>query len=254
MPRAGGFRSLLTDMGGRWREDRPGDLFVFRRFVPPYDEARPVPSAALAVAELDETALSGAVLDRDVQTTWTSAGAITRGSGIRVRLTPARRLAALVLAVDLEQTPLFVPWVCDVDGEIVARGPARHGLQWVGGAPRAGKQALLTVCTRDRMARSVRLIFQGAGPRLAVSEVFVYGPDEPPQPPRGTVAAELALEAVRAGDWERAESLYARATRLEPHRAAYHAALARVRWRMARSNWLDVESLDDGGPALVGVR
>ncbi len=254
MPRAGGFRALLTDMGGHWREDRPGDLFVFRRFVPPYDEARPVPLAAVAIADLDGTALPEAVLDRDIETTWTSAGSITRGSGIRICLTPARRLAAVVLAVDLEQTPLSVPWVCDVDGEVVARGPARYGLQWVGGAPRAGKQALLTVCTWDRLARSVRLIFQGAGPPLSVSEIFLYGPDEPPQPPRGSDAAELALEAARAGDWERAEALYSRAVRLEPERAAYHAALARVRWRAARRRWLDVESLDDGGPALVGVR
>ncbi|HEY7508627.1 MAG TPA: hypothetical protein VIG50_00155, partial [Vicinamibacteria bacterium] len=40
MPRPGGFRALLGALGGGWREDLPGDFVVFRRFVPPYDEAR----------------------------------------------------------------------------------------------------------------------------------------------------------------------------------------------------------------------
>jgi hypothetical protein len=45
--------------------------------------------------------------------------------------------------------------------------------------------------------------------------------------------------------------LYAEAVRLEPDRAAFHAALARARWRAPHRRWLDVEGLDDGGPDLV---
>jgi hypothetical protein len=48
--------------------------------------------------------------------------------------------------------------------------------------------------------------------------------------------------------------LYAQALRQDPARASRHAALARARWRAAQRRWLDVESLDDGGPALVEAR
>jgi cytochrome c-type biogenesis protein CcmH/NrfG len=47
---------------------------------------------------------------------------------------------------------------------------------------------------------------------------------------------------------------YAQAVRGEPDRASRHAAWARARWRAAHRRWLDVESLDDGGPELVDVR
>src|SRR5204862_345465 len=86
--------------------------------------------------------------------------------------------------VDLD--PLAVPWVCTIDGEVVARGPARYGLQWVGGVPRAGKQAVLAVPLGDRRAAEVRLIFQDAGPPLGVWEVFLYGPDEAERPAAGS--------------------------------------------------------------------
>src|SRR6202011_2245344 len=36
--------------------------------------------------------------------------------------------------------------------------------------------------------------------------------------------------------------------------ASYNANLVRARWRAAHRRWLDVESLDDGGPDLVSPR
>jgi hypothetical protein len=48
--------------------------------------------------------------------------------------------------------------------------------------------------------------------------------------------------------------LYADAVRAEPERAGYHAALARAQWRAAGRRHLDVESMDDGGTALVDRR
>ncbi|HEX6738347.1 MAG TPA: hypothetical protein VF310_08755, partial [Vicinamibacteria bacterium] len=145
LPRAQGFRELLREMGGSWREDLPGEFVVFRRFVPPYDESRPVPPEALAVGLLEGTPLPRAVVDRDPGTTWSSAAGLARGSGLAVRLAAPRRLSALVLSVALDPSPLAVPWVAEVDGTPVAQGPLRHGLQWVNGVPRAGRQALLVV-------------------------------------------------------------------------------------------------------------
>jgi hypothetical protein len=251
MPRAGRFRDLLRALGGSWQEEPAGELVVFRGFSPPYDESRPVPKDAISVSTLDGAALPAAVRDGGVTTSWTSPVGLTRGSGLRVRLDPSRRVSALVLAVDLDHSPLFVPWIAEADGLMVAEGPARHGLQWVNGAPRAGKQALMVVPLGDRRAGEVRLIFQGAGPPLAVSELFLYGPDEEERPAAGRPAAERALAAARAGDWDAAVRLYAEAVRLEPDRAAFHAALARARWRAPHRRWLDVEGLDDGGPELV---
>ncbi len=251
MPRSGRFRELLRALGGSWQEEPAGDLVVFRGFSPPYDESRPVASDAITVSTLDGTALPAAVRDRDVTTAWTSPVGITRGSGLRVSLAPPRRASALVLAVDLDHSPLSVPFIAEADGAMVGEGPARHGLQWVNGAPRAGKQALLVVPLGDRRAGEVRLIFQGAGPPLAVYELFLYGPDEAERPAGGRPSAAAALAAARAGDWDAAVRLYAEAVRLEPDRAALHAALARARWRAPRRRWMDVEGLDDGGPELV---
>ena len=106
----------------------------------------------------------------------------------------------------------------------------------------------------DRVAGEVQLAFQGAGPRLVVGEVFAYGPDEGAGARAGAASARDALESARAGRWDEAVRLYAEAVRLEPERASYHAAWARARWRAAGRRWLDVESLDDGGPELVEVR
>ncbi len=97
-------------------------------------------------------------------------------------------------------------------------------------------------------------MFQGPGPRLAIAEAFLYGPGEVARPAVGAEAARGAYESARAGRWDEAVRLYAEAIRLEPHRASHHAAWVRARWRSAARRWLDVESLDDGGPELVDVR
>ncbi|HEY3120850.1 MAG TPA: hypothetical protein VGL15_09510, partial [Vicinamibacteria bacterium] len=120
------------------------------------------------------------------------------------------------------------------------------------GAPRAGKQALLVLPLDGRAAGDVELAFLGDGPPLIIREVFAYGPDEAPRAPAGAAAAASALDRFRAGDWSEAARLYAEAVRLEPERASHHAALLRARWRAARRRF-DVESLDDGGSALVGA-
>jgi hypothetical protein len=253
MPRAGGFRDLLGAIGGSWREDAPADFVVFRRFVPPFDEGQPVPRGDFTLSTLDGGALPAAA-DRDPATVWASSSGIARGSGIEVHLYWPHRVSALAFTVDLGASPLATPWVCELDGVVVARGPARHGLQWVNGAPRAGKQALLTVALGNRWASSVRLIFQDAGPVLRVSEVFLYGPDEDARPRAGEASAAAALASARAGDWTGAAASYAEAVRLEPERASLHACLARAVWRSRGRRHLDVESLDDGGPSLVSPR
>lgn len=254
MPRAGRFRELLREMGGSWKEDLAGELVIFRRFAPPYDETRPVPVDALTVVSVDGGATGAPALDGDPATAWTSPLGISRGSGLAVRLDRPRRVSALVLGLDPERSPLAVPWICEADGAVVAGGPAPHGLQWVNGAPRAGRQALLAVPLRDRTVSEVRLIFQAAGPPLTISDVFVYGPDEEARDAAGGAAAASAFDAARAGDWDAAARLYGEALRLEPHRAAYHAAVARSRWRAAHRRRLDVESLGDGGAPLVTAR
>jgi hypothetical protein len=251
MPRAAGFREILGRLGGRWTAEAAGEMYVFHGFTPPYDESHPVPVEALAVRSHDGAPLPHAVLDRDAATSWTSAYGITRGSGLAVVVDPPRRVSALVLLVSLEDSPLGTAWACDVDGTIAVQGPARHGLQWVNGVPRAGRQAMLAVALDGRMAREVRLLFQEAGPPLVVGDVFLYGPDEAGQPPAGASAADAALEAARAGRWPDAVRLYGDAARAEPHRASYHANLARARWRAGRRTRIDVESLDDGGPGIV---
>ncbi len=245
MPRAGGFRELLRQAGGSFEETETGSFVVFHGFRPPYDESRPVPATAMTVVTTSGAAVGPPALDRDPSTAWTADEGLARGSGIEVRVRPARRLSALVLLVDLEASPLPVPWVALVGGEVVAQGPARAGLQWVNGAPRAAKQALLAVPLGDREADAVRLVFQGPGPRLMIGELFLYGPGEDERPESGASAAADALESARAGDWDQAVRLYAQAIRLEPDRAAYHADWARARWRAARRRWLDVESLED---------
>jgi hypothetical protein len=247
MPRAGGFRDLVRGMGGSFEETDVGDFVVFHGFRPPYDEARPVPAAHVLLETAGGAPVGREALDRDPATAWTSAEGLARGSGITARVTPARRLSALVLLVDLEESPLGVPWVASVGGEVVAQGPGRAGFQWVNGAPRAGRQALLAVPLGDREAGEVRLAFQGPGPRLAIAEAFLYGPQEEQRPSSGARSAADAFDSARAGRWDEAVRLYAQAVRLEPDRASHHAGWARARWRAAHRRWLDVESLDDGG-------
>jgi hypothetical protein len=254
MPRAPGFRDLVRGMGGSFEEADLGDFVVFHGFRPPYDESRPVPAAETRVETTAGAPIGAAALDRDPATSWTAAEGLGRGSGVVVRVSPSRRLSALVLLLDLEASPLAVPWVASIGGEVVAQGPGRAGFQWVNGAPRAGKQALLAVTLGDRGTDEVRLVFQGPGPRLTIAEAFLYGPREEARPSAGAEAARGACASARAGRWNEAVRLYAQAVRLEPDRCSYHAAWARARWRAAQRRWLDVESLDDGGPELVDVR
>ena len=254
MPRAGGFRDLVRGMGGSFEETEVGGFVVFHGFRPPYDEGRPVPAAQIRLETAAATRIGPVALDRDPATAWRAAEGLGRGSGVIVRVEPARRLSALVLLLDLEASPLAVPWVASIRGEVVAQGPGRAGFQWVNGAPRAGKQALLAVPLGDREAGEVRLVFQGPGPRLTIAEAFLYGPGEEARPAAGAGSARDAFESARAGRWGEAVRLYAQAVRLEPDRASHHAAWARARWRAAHRRWLDVESLDDGGPELVDVR
>jgi hypothetical protein len=253
MPRAPRFRDLVRETGGEAVMEEAGDLVVFRAFRPPYDETRPVPVAALR-ASYGGRDLPAAVYDRDPRTTFAAADGLHRGARLEVRLEPARRLSALVLAVDLLASPLAVPWIAEAGGEVVARGPARHGLQWVGGAPRAGRQALLAIPLGGVTAGEVVVVFQGPGPRLVLSEVFAYGPDEPARPRAGEAAAERAFQAARRGAWDAALAAYAEAVAQEPERAGFHAAWARAAWRAPRRRVLDVEGLDDGGPDLVSPR
>src|SRR5262249_29874954 len=111
MPRAGGFRDLLGALGGQGHEDVAAEFSVFRAFLPPYDETRPVPAAEMEVRAIDGVLLPEAVHDRDPRTAWVSPQGIARGSGLLVRV-PPRRLSALVLLVPLDPTPLAVAWVC----------------------------------------------------------------------------------------------------------------------------------------------
>jgi hypothetical protein len=254
MPRSAGFRERLRGMGGSFEETEAGSLTIFHGFRPPHDESRPVPAAAIRLAALDGRVVGAEALDRDPTTAWSSPEGLARGSGLVVRVSPARRLSALVLAVDLEASPLAVPWAASISGQVVAEGPARAGFQWVNGAPRAGRQALLTVELGDRETDEVRLAFQGPGPRLVIAEVFLYGPREEERPRAGDASAREALDSARAGRWDEAVRLYSRAVRLEPERASYHAAWARARWRAAQRRVVDVESLTDGGPELVEGR
>ncbi len=251
MPRAPRFRDLVHGMGGEASEAAAGDLIVFHTFRPPFDESRPVPGSDLQAASIDGEAIPSVVVDRDPRTRWTSPTGLGRGRGLVVRVAPPRRLSAIVFAVDLVESPLAVPWIAEIVGNVVARGPARHGLQWVNGAPRAGRQAVLAIPLGGAEAGEVRVLFQGPGPRLVVSEVFAYGPDEAVRAPAGSAAAAAALEAARRGDWSAAVAGYAEALRLEPDRAAHHAAWARASWRAPRRRLLDVEGIDDGGPELV---
>jgi hypothetical protein len=254
MPRAGGFRDLVRGMGGSFQETETDGFVVFHGFRPPYDESRPVPADTMRLETTAGTPIGPVALDRDPATAWTAAEGLGRGSGVVIRVQPARRLSALVLLLDLEASPLAVPWVASIRGGVVAQGPGRAGFQWVNGAPRAGKQALLAVPLGDREAGEVRLVFQGPGPRLTIAEAILYGPGEEARPAAGAGSARDAFESARAGRWDEAVRLYAQAVRLEPDRASHHAAWARARWRAAHRRWLDVESLDDGGPELVDVR
>jgi hypothetical protein len=248
MPRADGFRELLRGLGGSWREEAAGDLVVFRSFRPPYDESRPVPSQVMSLSEIGGGPLGPAVLDRDPSTLWSASTGLRAGAGLELQLAAPRRLDALVLAVDVETSPGTIPWLAELDGRMAAEGPARQGLQWVNGVPRAARQALLVVPLHGQSGQHVRLLFQGSGAPLRLVEVFLYGPDEDERARAGQDAADRAFRAAREGGWFAAAQLYAEAVRAEPERASHLAALLRARWRASHRQHLDVESLTDGGP------
>ena len=254
MPRAAGFRQLLTAMGGRWREQPAGDVVLFHDFQPPYDEGRPVPAEWIRVTTTDGIALPPAVVDRHLGTSWTSPAGISRGSGIAVSVADGRRLSAIVLLLPRDAGSSGLPWVAEADGAVIARGPERHGMQWVNGAPRAGRQEVLVVPVGDRNPQEVRILFQEQGPPLTLAEVFAYGPDEPARAAAGAGTAAAAYSRFRDGAWREAAGLYADACRLDPERVSHHAAALRAGRRAARRRWLDIESLPDGGPALVAPR
>jgi hypothetical protein len=223
---------------------------IFHDFRPPYDEGRPVPAEWIRVTTTDGVDLPPAVLDRHRGTAWTSAAGVSRGWGVAVSVADGRRLSAIVLLLPRDAGLAGVPWVAEVDGEVIARGPDRFWMQWVNGAPRAGRQEVMVVPLGDRALQEVRVLFQGAGPPLTVAEVFAYGPDEVSRPAAGAESAAEAYAAFRAGEWREAARLYARACDLDPDRVSLHAAALRAGRRAARRAWLDVESLPDGGPAL----
>ena len=142
---------------------------VFDEFRPPYDEGRGVPVGDMSLVTTSGVPIGPEALDRDPATAWIAKEGLGRGSGLALSLRHARRLSAVVLLVDLEDSPLAVPWIASVGGEIMAEGPIRAGFQWVGGTMRAGRQALLVIPLADREAEQVRLVFQGPGPRLSIA-------------------------------------------------------------------------------------
>jgi hypothetical protein len=171
-----------------------------------------------------------------------------------VSVADGRRVSAIVLLLPRDAASSGLPWVAEADGAVLARGPERHGMQWVNGAPRAGRQEVLVVPVGDRSPREVRILFQEQGPPLTIAEVFVYGPDEAVRPASGAAAAAAAYERFRNGAWRESAGLYAEACLLDPERVSHHAAALRAGRRAARRRWLDVESLPDGGPALFAQR
>ncbi len=102
MPRAGGFRDLLRAMGGSFEETAVDGFVVFHGLRPPYDESRPVPAAEVRLETATGAPIGPEALDRDPATAWTAAEGLGRGSAVVARVSPPRRLSALVLAVDLE--------------------------------------------------------------------------------------------------------------------------------------------------------
>ena len=231
MPRAGGFRELLRGAGRHLAGGRAGDLVRVPPLRPPYDESRPVPPRRDPRSRRTTAPRSGAARDRDPATAWTSPLGLTRGVGLVVRLLRRAACRRWCSPWTSSESPLAVPWVCEVGRRRVAEGPARHGLQWVNGAPRAGRQALLVVPLGDRAADEVRLIFQDAGRRWLWPRSSSTAPTRRRSRARGRAAARAPSSRRGPDDWDAAVRLYAEALRLEPHRASHHAALARARWR-----------------------
>ena len=201
---------------------------------PPYDEG--AARAGRAGSPRDDRRarpLGAAALDRDPRDRVDGGrGARPRERRRRARLGRPRRLSALVLALDLEASPLAVPWAASIGGRgrgagagacrvpVGERRAARGQAGAAGGAARrTGRRTRCGWCSRGR-ARDSRS-------RRCSST----GPDEAARPPAGAEPARGAFESARAGRWDEAVRLYAQAVRLEPDRASHHAAWARARWR-----------------------
>ncbi len=257
MPRAGGFRALLASQGVRARETAAGEVVVFHGFEGPWDERRSLPASQLSVEPLSGGSPLPSVVDRDAASGWTSPTGLARGVGLRVRLATPQPVAALVLVVGLDADVEEVAWsaslraTAEAPGEIVASGPARFGLRFWNGAPRAGRQGAIVVPLGGREAAAVDWVAQAPGPPLDLREVFVLAPGAPVAEGGGAQARQ-ALSAARDGTWRAAASSYAEAAREAPERASFHAARLRAEWRAGRRQRLDVESLPDGAPGEWG--
>jgi hypothetical protein len=257
MPRAGGFRAMVAGLGIRAGETAAGELAVFHGFEGPWDERRSLPAAQLRVEPLSGVSPLPSVLDRDAASGWISPTGLARGVGLRVRLATPQPVAALVLVVGLDADVEEVAWsaslraTAEAPGEIVASGPARFGLRFWNGAPRAGRQGVIVVPLGGREAAAVDWVAQAPGPPLDLREVFVLAPGAPVAEGGGEQARQ-ALSAARDGTWRAAASSYAEAAREAPERASFHAARLRAEWRAARRQRLDVESLPDGAPGEWG--
>ena len=242
-------------MGGSFEETDVGGFVVFHGFRPPYDESRPVPAAQIRLETTAGAPIGAAALDRDPATAWTSAEGLGRGSGVVVRVTPARRLSALVLVLDLEASPLAVP-VGRLDRRrgggagagarrlpVGERGAARGQAGAAGRAPRgprggrgAARLPGAGAAAHDRRGLPLRPGARRSGPR-------------PGPRPRGTPSSRRGRAAGtrRCASTRRPSAWSPSAPRTTPPGPGPAGA------RRSR-RWLDVESLDDGGPELVEAR
>ena len=255
MPRAAGFREQLRGMGGTWHEEPAGDFVIFRNFVPPFRESQPVPVAEITARTIGGEPLGSAVLDRDPATAWTAREGLGKGSGIVVGSARARRLGALVLLVNLERSPAgrAVDRVDRERGRGERPGPAGNAVGERGAACGEAGPARRPPGRPNRERGAPRL--PGTGPAALDRRALPVRTGRSRTARRGRRRGRPApSKRRRRGDWSAAERDYREAIRLEPDRASHHAAWARAHWRAPRRRWLDVESLDDGGPDLVTVR
>ena len=149
---------------------------------------------------------------------------------------PPRRLSALVLLVDLDRLAAGRALGCEVGRRAWWRAVRRaHGLQWVNGVPRAGKQALLAVPLRRPRRQRGAAHLPGGGAAAAGGRGVPYGPDEARAARlAGAAAAEQASRGARWGHGTRRRALYREAVRRRPGPRRAARLPARARWRAAR--------------------
>ena len=244
-------------MGGTWKEDAAGDLVVFRSLPAPLRRGAAGAPRATSSCGLDGCRSPRPLLDRDPATVVDVAEAF--GPARRSRFGwPIRR------GPPVGSPPSSSPSISRLrrsrfpgSPRSTARwsraAPRATALQWVNGAPRAARQALLVVPLAGRAAARFASSSRARARRCAWPRSSSTGPtrtsgraratSRPRRGPRGGPGGALGRRrAVRT----RRRSGRAGA-RLPPRR------LARARWRAARRRRLDVESLSDGGPAVVSV-